>query len=135
MGNKDLQFVGLGAAFWASGVVSLGGTGATLCLDHNKPLVVGLYALVLPINALVTHEVTAAVTRTDPTCAEMFRGMVVGATTALLIDGVAIHFFPEYTYNLAPPGMAFTGATILYAAGCVLAYSLWRCGASIDKPK
>jgi hypothetical protein len=89
---------------------------------YAGPLQVGMYLLVVPLTLPVLFQMERlAKLRRD----QVFAGMAVGTMAAILLDGVALGFFPQL-YGATVEMWAGAGALILWGGGVGLALGWWR---------
>lgn len=89
---------------------------------YEGPLKIGIYLAAIPLTVPVVFQLERlARLRRD----QVFAGMAVGTTAAILLDGLALGFFPRL-YGESVEMWAGAGALILWGGGVGLALGWWR---------
>jgi hypothetical protein len=120
--GQTLLLIVLGAALWGFAAMILRIVAPMGALEGSSRAIT--YVLLVPITLPFVWLVRAAVKlRPD----QIFTGVAVATTTALLIDGIVIAYFPDI-YGSTLPQVTNCAAAILWGAGVgmVLAFILNR---------
>ncbi len=89
---------------------------------YEGPLKIGIYLLAIPLTVPIVFQVEwLAKLRRD----QVFTGMAVGTMAAILLDGLALGFFPRL-YGETVDMWAGAGALILWGGGVGLLLGWWR---------
>lgn len=89
---------------------------------YEGPLKVLVYALAVPLTVPVVFQVERLARLGRE---QIFTGMAVGTMAAILLDGLALGFFPRL-YGETVEMWAGAGALILWGGGVGLALGWWR---------
>jgi hypothetical protein len=109
--SQTLLLILIGAALWGFAAVMLRVVAPMGALEGSARAIT--YALIIPSTLPFVWLVRAAVKlRTDQT----FTGVAIATTTALLIDGIVIAYFPA-VYGGTLPQVTNCAAAILWGAG------------------
>ncbi len=109
--SQTILLIGIGAALWLLAAIILRFIAPMGALEGTARLIT--YALVIP-GTVPFVILTKMIVKLLPH--QLFTGVAVATTTALLIDGVVIAWFPA-VYGGALPQVTKCAAVILWGAG------------------
>jgi hypothetical protein len=109
--SQTILLIGIGAALWLLAAIILRFIAPMGALESTARLIT--YALVIP-GTVPFVILTKMIVKLLPH--QLFTGVAVATTTALLIDGVVIAWFPA-VYGGALPQVTNCAAVILWGAG------------------
>lgn len=122
-------FIVLGVVFWfaAAMLVRIGGPNV---FTAGSAMLVILYLLALPVSLgfIAITRLTSGVPLRD-----MLAPVALMTTTALLLDGIAIGFFPQL-YGSTTEWVMHGAALIMWGAGVGLVCGAWLSRAALMKP-
>jgi len=113
-------FIGLGIAFWVSGVLLIRFVGAPL-FDHSHPWLLPLFVASIPLYWVLVKllAVVGQVSGVD-----LLRAFSLSSVAAALLDGIALTWFPGW-YGLDQAGLLLATAWLIYAFGVGLGIAYW----------
>lgn len=117
---NPISFVIIGTIFWFDALLFIRFGGESLFIDGN-PWLLLLYVASIPI-AWISIEISAIIGKIARK--DLLNAVAIMALTALLLDGVALTWFPSW-YGLAPTGLLLAAAWLLWGVGISLGIGYW----------